>query len=336
MKIFLMLCAIAAFATALPSDDVDEVVPETNFAEETVGGHWTDCKLGNGDCAKATIYTTSRVHHCKSKKACTYKFRQVNGKFGKKVHCSKWAPRNCEQWGGMFNAHAARDGVVGHIPFCHEINSEKRTLCKCKGAHQDWKGKGKACFKGPNPKETIHCFSKRMLFRDGHTGKPVYHKHAGKCMPLKYKQGKWSPSEIIMGSCNHNGYAWASTCSYPKGIKRKAPKKAKVCACHVKGYNTKEVIHLKEGHGKKHGKYHYKVFDWHKPGRGAQVKSFREITCQGCGKVELHDNDHRGKDNKVMQCCGKKVCHFKAKGHIGSHGWDLQDDVSRIDLIHPC
>merc|ERR1711990_1342419 len=87
MKTILLICAFAALASAHPSDDVatdlltvteahaDGVVPETNFAQETakVGGHWTDCKLGVGDCAKPTIYTTSRVHHCKTKKACQYK-----------------------------------------------------------------------------------------------------------------------------------------------------------------------------------------------------------------------------------------------------------------------
>merc|ERR1712224_708746 len=88
----------------------------------------------------------------------------------------------------------------------------------------------------------------------------------------------------------------------------------------------------KEGQGKKHHGVHYKVFDWHKPGRGAQVKSFHGITCQGCGAVTLHDNDHRGKDNHVMKCCGKKKCRFEAKGGVFSHGWDLRDDVSHIVL----
>merc|ERR1711939_296926 len=110
-----------------------------------------------------------------------------------------------------------------------------------------------------------------------------------------------------------------------------------VCACHVEGYKTSEIIHIKEGHGDvlPNG-IHYKLFDWHKPGRGAQVKSFHGITCTGCGAVVLHDNDHRGKDNHVMKCCGKKKCRFEAKGGVFSHGWDLRDDVSHIELAHPC
>merc|ERR1712230_62332 len=300
MKTILLICAFAALASAHPSDDVatdlltvteahaDDVVPETNFAQETakVGGHWTDCKLGHGDCAKPTIYTASRVHHCKTKKACQYKVdTKLQAGIVTRTYCSKWDKNNCDQWHGQFNARAKRGGVVGHIPFCHELNSEKHTLCKCKGKHQDWKGKGKACFAGPNPKKTRYCYSSG--------------KRAGTCKDLEYKQGKWSPSEVIMGACNSNGYAYASTCSYPKGIKRKAPKKAKVCACHVEGYKTSEIIHLKEGQGKKH-------------------------------------HDHRGKDNHVMKCCGKKKCRFEAKGGVFSHGWDLRDDVSHIELAHPC
>jgi len=351
MKTFLLLCALAAFAVAHPSDDVatdlltvteahaNDVVPETSFAETTskVGGHWTDCRLGDGNCAKPTIYTTSRVHHCKTKKDCEYKVdTKLQAGIVTRVHCSKWNKNNCDEWMGEFNNRAKRDGVVGHIPFCHDLDSVKHTLCKCKGKHQDWKGKGKACFEGPNPKTTKRCYSSAPLYHDHYTGKPVYSKKAGKCEHVEYKQGPWSHTEKMMGACNSNGYAWANTCAYPKGIKRKAPKKAKVCACRVEGYKTSEVIHLVEGHGKKHHGVHYKVFDWHKPGRGAQVKSFHRITCQGCGTVTLHDNDHRGKDNHNMQCCGKKVCKFEANGGVFSHGWDLRDDVSRIDLVHPC
>merc|ERR1711907_555624 len=323
MKTFLLICAIAAFATALPTDDVDEVVPETNFAEEAVGGHWTKCTLGHGDCAKPTIYTGSRVHHCKTKKACQYKIKQVNGKMGTRTYCSKWDKSACWEWNGRFNQQAKVNIHMSRakIPFCDKFDgkNEKRTLCRCKGKHQDWKGKGKPCFTGPNPKKTKYCYTKGS--------------RAGKCEDLEYKQGKWSASEKLMGSCNDQGFAFASTCAYPPGTKRPVPKKKKVCVCHVKGYNKNELIHLEEGKGKVHGKVHYKVFDWHKPGRSAQVKSFHEITCAGCAKVVLHDNDHRGKDNKVMSCCGKKKCHFKAKGHIGPHGYDLRDDSAGLILF---
>lgn len=320
MKAILLACAIAAIATALPTDDiVPEFVQASAEAEAEVQGHWTDCKLGQSGCGAATIYTKSRVCTT-SKKACRFPSTTVSGKKIMKGKCSKWYPKNCDQWMGRFNMQA-KPGMRGRssIPFCHELDSSVgHKLCKCKGKNKTWGGKAKKCFEGPNPKETKYCWARGSK--------------KGTCEMMKYKQGPWSASEKLMGSCNDQGYAWAGTCSYPKGVERKKPVKAKTCTCKVnKGKGYKKVTLKITAPTKK------KTFSWFKKNRGVQTHSFKSIECHGCGAVVLADNDSkRHQDHHVMKCCGKKKCSFTASSNIFKDSHDLLNDVSAIVLAHPC
>jgi len=129
MKTILLICAIAAIATALPSDDVEtdlltpanEVVPETELVEATAGaGRWVKCTMGHSDpdCGKKQPYTTAQ---------------------------KGW------KWVGMFNLHA-KPPKHRRAPLCKDMTQEDpRKVCRCKGSHQDHAGHGaEPCFARPS------------------------------------------------------------------------------------------------------------------------------------------------------------------------------------------
>jgi len=347
----LMLAALfLAIATASSSDlepTSSDIVPESDFLQSAVdedafveteadaeAKHWTDCKLGVGDCAKPTIYTASRVCEGKKKKDCQYMKKQINGKWVKATRCSKWNKKACDEWGGYFNVHAKVNLHMPRPKFCHEMTSEDGGVCRCAGAHQDWKGKGKPCFMGPNKPETKVCRNHKDITD---TIKPLPGQPARKlgkvCTMEKFKQGPWTPGEKLRAACNAQGYAFARTCAYPPGVARPKPKKPKKkCECKVKGYNKSWTLKVPTGN---------KAFSWYKKNRGLNKHPFDSIECDGCLLVTLHDDDKKtlfqGKDDVHLGCC--KGCKYVA-AHNGFDGkkkantWDLHNDVKQIDVYN--
>merc|ERR1712070_436440 len=331
----LMLAALFVAIAAASASDLEntasDIVPESDFLSEEVGvgvGHFTKCTLGKDkDCAAPSIYTGSRVCTGPKKVDCQHKKMWMNGKgYTTITKCSKWDKKNCDTWGGSFN-HGAKASLHGPRPkFCHEMTNQDKGVCRCAGKNQNWKGAGKPCFQGPNPPTTEVCHTRKPCKKRKYVKKCWLKKVKGSsydpnkvgtfCKKVAYKQGPWTPSEKIMGGCNAQGYAYARTCAYPKGVKRAAPPPPpKKCKCVVKGYNKKWTLN---------GKKAFSRFSWKKHGaksRNRNMRSFHSISCSGCPLVSLHDNDgKRWKQDVHLSCC--KGCKFVAnkKGNDGFDG----------------
>merc|ERR1711998_48309 len=351
----LMLAALFVAIAAASASDLEptasDIVPESDFLSEEVGvgvGHFTKCTLGKDKgCAAPSIYTASKVCKGPRKVDCQYKKLWMNGKgYDTITMCSKWNKKNCDTWGGSFN-HGAKVSLHGPRPkFCHEMTDQDSGVCRCAGKNNNWKGAGKPCFQGPNPPTTTVCRNHKkckhaskyvkkcwIMAIKGSAYQP-FTKVGRFCKKEVFKQGPWTPSEKIMGGCNDQGYAYARTCAYPKGVKRAAPPPPpKKCVCKVKGYNKSWTLNGKKAH---------QQFSWKKHGaksRNRNMRSFHSISCTGCPLVKIHDNDgKRWKQDVHLGCC--KGCKLVAnKKHNGGFDgkkkadmWDLHNDVSAIDL----
>jgi len=291
-------------------------------------------------CAAPSIYTGSRVCKGPKKVDCQYKKMWMNGKgYDTITKCSKWDKKNCDTWGGSFN-HGAKVSLHGPRPkFCHEMTNQDKGVCRCAGKNNNWKGKGKPCFQGPNPPTTEVC---RVHKKCKHVSKYVkkcwlkqmkgssYNPNkVGKiCKKEVFKQGPWTPAEKIMGGCNDQGYAYADTCAFPKGIKRAKPKPKKPrCSCTVKGWNWSKKYTVGKGHKSGHISMYKKKGNMNK-------KSFKSIHCTNCVLVRIYDDDDQQAwkksdihdlSYKKNGCCSKKGCSWTA-----TH--DFEDDVKKIEL----
>jgi hypothetical protein len=329
-----------AIATAATSN-VDEILPEDDFqsaealVETKVGGHWSKC--GKLSCAKPTIYTDARICKGKNIKDCQFK-KSLNGKhWGLPITmCSKWSGKRCETFAGSFNmgAKPSRHQSRSSIKWCHELTQDsKRQVCKCKGSKENWGGKGKTCFQGPNPEKTKVCHKWKASEFIKYLGGANANKVDGKtyCKDVQYKQGPWTPSEKIMGGCNDQGYAYSDTCAYPKGRTRAKPKPKKPrCECTVKGYGTSKTYHLPRGTNNGRICMYKDKRSCSRKGN-LNKKSFHSISCQNCFIVSVYDDDDhqafKKSDIHHMSCCGKKGCSWTAPN-------DFRDDVKKIKMYN--
>jgi len=318
MKTILLICAFAALAAAAPSDDVEtdlltttnDIVPETNFAEEEAA------MMDEAAMAveAATAEMEGRDARCMSK---LYKHPNAVAKHKHNMRVKKHNEKMADEYGPK-SAATLKSQPTLKYPLCSKLTRHQMM----------WK-KVKMCGKVVTYAGVIPCRCKgRKVPSYLKSPKSTWNKDHNKSAKFQGGPGtskcymnskKISPSENK--ECPDDGRTTNDKCSPLPEIK-------KTCQCLVGVGRRRPSVHLKTT--TKH-----KYFDWADDHKGW----FRNIVCSGCSAVTIHDDDlpggrHHVELGKNKSCCGKKQCHYKITGSCLFH--DLCDDAKKIRLGRAC
>jgi len=345
------LMLVALFVAVAAASNVDDTVPETDFAEVA-------------DASSQTVSLYRRRYHFRHNKALS-KIRNMRGmttkKMNQQIAKKKANEAQADKRGKKEDATQAKMTSSTNWPLCSSLHRDAREWkiydgkkhafpvdCRCKGAKvADYLKKPEKKDRKYQGKTTL---KKGENWNTKYNGGAEYHggPHAKACWIEYGKKSKMANPDTK--PCPDNGRATSATCSSPPP----PPPKKSYCKCTVQGHKKstrKKVMLASEGGSSK-------TYNW-------EGQKFRKITCTGCEYVRIYDDDDGtckkgclkeaqdiilgknsaaravvsgqlkklGKDHEAdnKSCCGKNTCSFDP-GSLG----DLQDDVQKIVMQGAC